>query len=344
MRRTLEVVIAVIAGAGHAHAQSSDASASADQLFKEGRALAQANRWAEACPKFEASLRHDRALGTLLNIAACHEQFGRLASAWSTYQECVDIAGNEDDRRRYAEERAAALKPRLPRLTILAQTARQGLVVMRNGTRIDPGALGVALYVDPGPHEITASMPGFEPFLRRVTAVEARSETLVIPDLRPLPGASTQPNTRPRTASNLPIAPRVPMSPGNGATVIPDPVDRASRTAHRIAIGAGALGVAALGTSLVFKMRSDSAYAEFEDLCPGGINTCTAPNEPAGQRLMDDAKSNMASARAFAVVGSVGVGAAVLALVLKPSRQQAVARLTPTVQGQSAGLAIMGRF
>jgi hypothetical protein len=45
-----------------AHAQPSDANAVAEQLFKQARELTKANRWAEACPKLEATLRADPTL------------------------------------------------------------------------------------------------------------------------------------------------------------------------------------------------------------------------------------------------------------------------------------------
>jgi hypothetical protein len=333
MRRTFAVAIVVIVGVGHAHAQSSDANASAEQLFKEGRVLATANRWADACPKFEASLRHDHAFGTLLNIAVCHEHFGRLASAWSTYRQCADMARKDhnEERRAHAEERAAALESRLPRLTIITRARQPGLVVMRNGTRLDPGALGVALYVDPGPHQITASAPSFVPFVRQVTAIEGRSETLEIPDLWPLRRVPTQPSMGP-------------TSPGNGTAIALDPVERASRTAKHIAIGAGTVGLAALGTALVFKMRSDAASAELDELCPGEGDVCTSQNTTAGMRLLENEQSNMTNAKVFGVIGAVGVGTAVIAFVLTPSRQPSSARVTPTVQARGAGLAIIGRF
>jgi hypothetical protein len=58
------ISVAVMTGAvtPRAHAHPSDANAVADQLFKQARELAKANRWAEACPELEASLRADPTL------------------------------------------------------------------------------------------------------------------------------------------------------------------------------------------------------------------------------------------------------------------------------------------
>jgi hypothetical protein len=82
MRRVVGMAWVVSAVAGRAYAQSSDTSATAEQLFDQGRELVKANKWAEACPKFEASLRYDLALGTRLNLATCYEHASTLLSAW----------------------------------------------------------------------------------------------------------------------------------------------------------------------------------------------------------------------------------------------------------------------
>jgi hypothetical protein len=77
----------------------------------------------------------------------------------------------------YAQAQAAALEPRLPRLTLSAPADRPaGFVVRRDGTPIAAGALGVALYVDPGEHEVTASAPGFEAFTQTVRLVPGKAE------------------------------------------------------------------------------------------------------------------------------------------------------------------------
>jgi tetratricopeptide (TPR) repeat protein len=111
MRRILGLAIAVLAMTGVAHAQSGDVKALAEQLFNQARDLAKANRWSEACPKFEASLRYDPVLGTRLNLAACYEHIGKLASAWGLYRESIELAKKAGDLKRheYAQKQAAAL-------------------------------------------------------------------------------------------------------------------------------------------------------------------------------------------------------------------------------------------
>src|SRR4249920_2085008 len=90
MRHRLGIALAVAVAAGRAHAQSSDSNAIAEQLFKQLRELVEADRWAEACAKFEATL-YDPVLGTRLNLATYYKHIGKLASAWGLYREAADL-------------------------------------------------------------------------------------------------------------------------------------------------------------------------------------------------------------------------------------------------------------
>ena len=134
-----------------------------------------------------------RGIGTRLNLATCYEKIGKLVSAWSLFRDSAVHARRIDDTERhdYALEQAAALLPRLPKLTIARPTTRPpGFTVTRNGVELDLAMLGTALYVDPGPHEVTASAPGFEPFKTTITVSEAEAGSVVIRELTKLKSAN----------------------------------------------------------------------------------------------------------------------------------------------------------
>src|SRR5262245_6886680 len=96
--RALSVALAAAALSLSAPA-SADDSAAAEALFQQAKLLKEQQRWAEACPKFEASYKLDKTLGTLLNFADCEEHVGRIATAWARFGEAVELAQKTGDKR-----------------------------------------------------------------------------------------------------------------------------------------------------------------------------------------------------------------------------------------------------
>src|SRR6187431_1585248 len=111
----LAALLAVASLAPPALARDADAAA-AEALFDEARRLLASGDVKAACPKFAESYRLDPALGALLNLAACHEKEGRVATAWSEYRDAAAQAlkARDDKRAAYAKKQAATLEPRLP--------------------------------------------------------------------------------------------------------------------------------------------------------------------------------------------------------------------------------------
>lgn len=168
--------------------------AAADALFREGRALVKQGNLAAGCDKLEASQNLDPAPGTLLALADCFEKDGRLASAWSTWNDAVVLARQRNDKRRMetAEKRAQTLEGKLPKLQVDVprDSAVEGLVVKRNGKIIESSIFGSAIPVDPGPQAIFATAPGRQPW---DTSVDIKAEpgvtTVSIPVLVKVPEA-----------------------------------------------------------------------------------------------------------------------------------------------------------
>jgi hypothetical protein len=173
-------------------------TAAAEAAFREGRRLAREGRFAEACPLFEASHRAAPALGALLNLAICHEEIGRTASAYAGYRAAQEMARvRVDPREAVARGLADRLAPRLTRLRVeLAGAMAHGLIVRRGPSDITD-ALGVAAAVDPGEHVLEASAPGHVTWLLAVTVTREGETTVVqVPELRadPLAASLGDPN------------------------------------------------------------------------------------------------------------------------------------------------------
>lgn len=131
--------------------------ATAEALFQAGKGLMDQKKYAEACPKLEASYKLDPAVGTMLNLADCHEKEGKLAKAWGNWGEARDQAKRENDKARMdlAARRQKELEPRVPKLTVKVTGSVEGLAVYRDELQLESVMIGVPLPVDPGAHVIT---------------------------------------------------------------------------------------------------------------------------------------------------------------------------------------------
>ena len=163
--------------------------ATARVAFERAEELRKAGNWAEACPLYEASYRDDPQLGALLHLAACHEQIGKLATAWSEFIDAAELARNAHDaREQAAKQEADSLAARLAHVHIVPPLVPiQGLSVKRDDVDVTP-LLGTDLAVDAGDHAIVASAPGRVTWTHSITIVDQPSTiTVSIPALDKAP-------------------------------------------------------------------------------------------------------------------------------------------------------------
>src|SRR6185312_2472707 len=117
-RTAAVVVLAGLLTARGARAEGGNA----DALFQEGLKLFDAGRTHEACERFEQSYRLDAALGTLQNLATCHEQEGRTARAYAEFEDLAEKANRagagQKARELLGRGRAAALAKKLSRIEL----------------------------------------------------------------------------------------------------------------------------------------------------------------------------------------------------------------------------------
>jgi hypothetical protein len=153
----------------------------------------EAHRAEEACKKFAESYRLDPAAGTLLNLAVCQEEIGKIASAWGSYRQAVSDArkAGRSDREAFELEKIAALEPELPYLLIRvpANLRVPGLEILRNGVPLQSGAWGTELPVDPGQVSIEMRAPGYVSKTSTILITRRQhSEFVAVPlALAPLP-------------------------------------------------------------------------------------------------------------------------------------------------------------
>src|SRR5580700_6361410 len=129
----------VLSSAG---ARAAEPATSADQLFKEGKALRVQGKTEEACSRFAESQKLEPGIGVGLYLGDCYENLGRTASAWSAFREVQRFAAERSDARsEIARKRADALELRLSRLMIVVEPPNAAVAL--DGQTLAPSSLNV---------------------------------------------------------------------------------------------------------------------------------------------------------------------------------------------------------
>ena len=167
-------------------AAATDAMAVA--LCEEGMKLVREDRWAEARPKLEESVRLSPDTRCEVNLAACYDNLNQLAKALAIYKNTEERVGKEGNaaRERFVKTRIEELTLRVPTLRIKtsADAAKSGIEVRLDGTPVPAAAWDMPLPVDPGTHEILATGPGKDWFQKSLELAERQRETVEVPALR----------------------------------------------------------------------------------------------------------------------------------------------------------------
>jgi hypothetical protein len=303
LRATLAFGVAacVTLAAASARGQSTSDSAAAQALFDQAKQLLADGHAADACPKLEESQRLEPRSGTLINLASCYEQTGRLASAWSKYIEAATAAkaSGNPDRETGARERAAALAPRLSKLTITVAPALKslaGLEIRRDGVVVREPEWDLALPCDSGDHEITAQAPDHAPFKTKVTvAGEGQTTTVSVPEL-------VANLTRPIDHHDERLYPPLATQPKDGLG-----------TARTVALVAGGVGVVGVGLGTAFGLMSKAKHDDAAKYCNGA--PCT---DERGVTDGNAAQSDGNISTAMMIVGGVGLTAGITLWLTAP--------------------------
>lgn len=286
----LSLVILTCATAAGAQPDSTD-TALAEALFRDGRTLMKDKKYEEACPKFEESYRLVAKLGTLLNLAACHDEQGKTGSAWGEYTKAITEAktANEEERVQFAREKLDALEERLSKVVVEVASPVPGIDVVIADKAIRKAAWGTPIPLDPGKHELVARAPGHQTF----------KKTIEVP-LGPATITETIPALEPIAEGEAPE----------------EPIESAGAESSQATIGwvIGAIGLVGLGVGTGFGVNTliqngdSDAHCDDENLC-----------DQAGVDLRDSALTSATISTIAFAVGGAAVIAGVIVIVTAPS-------------------------
>jgi hypothetical protein len=318
--RVVPVALVVVACAVAVPSVAIADKAAAEVAFAEAKRLIAAGKIAEACPKFELSHNQDPQLGTLLNLADCHEQVGKLASAWAEFRAAMELARNRGDTREaFARERSERLASRISRLVLTVRGDAAGVRVKLDDRDVT-ALLGVAIPLDPGEHVI-ATRRADEDEVTRTIRVRGEGKQLEL------------------------TVPFDPARRGEGD----DPIDEdaaavsTGRTRRIAGLGVAGTGLVVATIGGYFGKRAFDRWDDSRQFCDQA-NRCDAE----GGRLVDDARSSAMAANVLVGVGIAAITAGALVYLTAPRSGAREGRTSvtahPVVTPSLAGGALIVHF
>ena len=303
----------------------------AEALFKEAVAARASGDNATACAKFAESATLLERPSTLVNLAQCEMDQGKLGSAYVHAKKGLLAMAPDDQRLPAAKKLVDELAPRVPRITIkvpkeLPEDAR----VRLDGKEVDKATLAQPIPVDPGEHEVSLTAKGYTDSTSTITVVEKDTPTIEL---------------------TLGVA-RSSLAPAEGERRdVPGELQRPreSGTGQKVAgFVLGAVGVGALAVGGVFGILTFKDLGDAEDdptLCPD--KACT----PAGREQVDGAETKGWVSTIALGAGAALVAAGTILVLTAPSGEEPKkttgarsVRLAPAVAPGTAGLTAFGRF
>ena len=299
-------------------------SAVSEALFKEGVREMQAGRFERACAALAESHRLEPKAGTLFTLAECEAGWGKLASAVAHYSDYVGVVSRlsseekarHQSRVKLARERADAIRPRVPQLTlVLPARVPESVVVQRDGLTLSAAAINIALPADPGVHVITTQVPGGPVRTTEVTLSPGDHKRIVLEVAMPKGDAPTASSEGVRAS-------------GQGVPPASEPTGPDRDWAYV----AGAVGAAGLVVGAAAGWIAIDRKRVVDDNCSG--DTCNG-----------EGKSAADSGKVYGNVSTVGFGvglvgataAAVLWLTATPAKTTEARRTLQPILGWGEG-------
>ncbi len=186
MRRLRQGLLLVsLACAGSAPAFADDTK-SADDMFSAASKLREQGKNEAACAMYRESLAlNPNAIGTILNVARCAEEAGRVATAIHYFTDAQSRAREQGlgPQLAAADEHLARLTPRASHLAIAFVEAPSSDAKVVVQDRVVELSATADVLVDAGPVKIVVSEPGRVSYTTTLASAEAGHLALSIPAL-----------------------------------------------------------------------------------------------------------------------------------------------------------------
>ena len=322
----MALLAAVLTAGSVAGAASPEDRAAARRHWSQAEKLKKRGQLAEACRELEQVERLDPKLPTLIELAECTEQLGKVVEAQALWALARDRAKRDEkpQSKAKAEARLLAMQKRVAHLTLqLAANAPAGVQVLSDDAALDAASLGSPVPMNPGEHLIVVKAAGHDDAKYPVKLGDGDKQTLSIAT-GPAAALPAPPPAAP-VAAVVPVAPLAP--PGAAAATSATaaaPQDAATPTGwwseqRTAGVIFGSAGIVALGagSALCISAKGDvsdrrltggaiSLAAGGVLLLSGVVLMVSAPGHDAPQQGRLSMTPTFSLGRDAAVLGAAG--------------------------------------
>ena len=362
LRRGLIPALTLILGTSAVSSVHAQDEAAGRVLFDDAMSLLNKGQLAEACPKFEESLRQTYNINAQYYLADCWERQGKTASAWTTFLSVSSKAreAGDEKRDRMARKRADVLEKRLVRLRVTVANAADDLEVRRDGSLVGRPMWGISVPVDPGTFEFTATASGYAPFTTTVVAtVPGKIVDVAIPELARRAVSATTSISTVRTPPPEPVVKSHAAS--HNSTVSPHgrvAATRSSETLVKVPLDttqasdgsswrsagwiAGGVGVGTVLAGVVVGLLARNSYSHAKSAFDGCTDAACENNYLGSER---SAISHGTLATGLLIGGAALTAVAGVVLILGPgSNRPEAARPSVALRLSPVGVSFEGRL
>ena len=330
---------------GHADPSPLEISA-ARRAFEAAVSLESAQHWTEATAKLREALAVKDTPGLRFHLAHCESEQGLLVEGELDYDrasELIEKGAKAPDVQKLLAPASAALKLRVPRVSVELPSDVLAPVATIDGKVFSPSELALGVPLNPGRHELQVSASGRARFQRNLSLAEGEQAQLRVE----LPPAAP--------AAPAGATPSVQAPPMNGSTyAVPTGRDSPrSRTKLYLMVGESAFTVAGLALGVGYRLAESSASDRISaaqgridqngGACPSTSSLVASACSDLRTAIDDHDRALVLSTVGFV---SAGVGAAALIttwLVYPNARGESVALVLQPVAGLGR-VGLVGRF
>jgi len=306
-----------LAAAAAAQPSASEISV-ARRLFEEGRAAADASRWAEAAGKFRRALAIKDTPGIRFHLAHCEEEQGAFVEALIEYdraRELIDAGSKAPDVEKLLPEARERVRAKVALLTLRVPEDVQNVSIQIDGKALSGSVVGVPMPINPGRHRLNAVAVGRTAYSAEVSLGlgEVREVAIALPFATTAPA---RPAPEPAAGAGAGAAPAARDTAVSSDSGIP------ARTI--VLVGEASLFAAALSAGVIFTFSKSSAQDRYDEANrqvlaqvggsdPDGT-ACSVPR--LGCNELEAARQDRDQAATWATVSFVAAGTSAAAFGL----------------------------